>query len=188
MDVAVQSLSCVRLFATAWTAPQASLSFPISQSLLKLLSIESGMPSNHLTLWMAGLIFCRHWWIDFPLIVVDVSFRQQWMEVTVSPHFCRSMFLVPLILSLGSMKCHVPCFSCVLMRVMKLDVFSRVYCSFNLLWIASLCLNSYFSGSFVFFVLCFVLVKVNVPQSCPTLCNPMDYTIHGILQARNWSG
>ena len=27
-------------------------------------------------------------------------------------------------------------------------------------------------------------MKVKVTQSCPTLCNPMDYTIHGILQAR----
>ena len=27
-------------------------------------------------------------------------------------------------------------------------------------------------------------VKVKVTQSCPTLCNPIDYTIHGILQAR----
>jgi len=26
--------------------------------------------------------------------------------------------------------------------------------------------------------------KVIVAQSCPTLCNPMDYTVHGILQAR----
>ena len=47
----VQSLSCVWLFATAWTtACQASLSFTISQSLLKLMSIESVMPSNHLVL------------------------------------------------------------------------------------------------------------------------------------------
>ena len=29
-----------------------------------------------------------------------------------------------------------------------------------------------------------VKVKVNVAQSCPTLCDPMDYTVHGILQAR----
>ena len=28
------------------------------------------------------------------------------------------------------------------------------------------------------------LKKVNVAQSCPTLCNPMDYTVHEILQAR----
>ena len=27
-------------------------------------------------------------------------------------------------------------------------------------------------------------VKVNVTQLCPTLCNPMDYTIHAIFQAR----
>ena len=27
-------------------------------------------------------------------------------------------------------------------------------------------------------------VKMQVAQSCPTLCNPMDFTVHGILQAR----
>ena len=47
----VQSLSCVRLFATPWTAAcQASLSITNSQSLLKLMSIELVMPSNHLIL------------------------------------------------------------------------------------------------------------------------------------------
>ena len=41
----------VRLFATPWTAArQASLSITNSQSLLKLMSIESVMPSNHLIL------------------------------------------------------------------------------------------------------------------------------------------
>ena len=49
----VQLLSCVRLFATPWNvARQASLSITNSRSLLKLMSIESVMPSNH-------LIFCR---------------------------------------------------------------------------------------------------------------------------------
>ena len=49
--VVVQSLSCVRLFVTPWTAAcQASLSFTISQSLLKLMSIESVMPSYCLIL------------------------------------------------------------------------------------------------------------------------------------------
>ena len=49
--VVVQSLSCVQLFATPWTAAlQASLSFTISRSLLGLMSIESVMPSNHLIL------------------------------------------------------------------------------------------------------------------------------------------
>ena len=47
----VQVLSCVRLFATPWTAAlQASLSITNSRSLLKLTSIESVMPSNHLIL------------------------------------------------------------------------------------------------------------------------------------------
>ena len=49
--VIVQSPSQVRLFVTPWTAAcQAFLSFTISRSLLKLISIESVMPSNHLIL------------------------------------------------------------------------------------------------------------------------------------------
>ena len=61
----VRSLSCVRPFATPWTAArQASLSFTVSQSLLKLRHTESVMPSNH-------LIFCS------PLLLPSIfpSFR-----------------------------------------------------------------------------------------------------------------
>ena len=51
----VQSLSHVWLFATPWTAAfQASLSITNSQGLLKLMSIESVMPSNHLILWVSS--------------------------------------------------------------------------------------------------------------------------------------
>ena len=51
--VVFQSLSCVWLFVTPWTAAhQASRSITISQSLLKPMSIQLVMPSNH-------LIFCR---------------------------------------------------------------------------------------------------------------------------------
>ena len=58
----VQSLSHVQLFATPWTAAcQASLSITNSQSLLKLMSIELMMPSNH-------LILCR------PLLLLPQSF------------------------------------------------------------------------------------------------------------------
>ena len=47
----VQSLICVQFFVTPWTAAyQDSLSFTISQSVLKLMSIELVMPSNHLIL------------------------------------------------------------------------------------------------------------------------------------------
>ena len=49
MFSSVQSLSHVQLFPIPWTAAhQASLSITNSQSLLKLMSIESMMPSNHL--------------------------------------------------------------------------------------------------------------------------------------------
>ena len=65
--VVVQLLSCVWLFATPWTAArQACLSFTISQSLLKLKSTESMMPSNH-------LILCRPYLLlpsTFPSIMV----------------------------------------------------------------------------------------------------------------------
>ena len=58
----VQSLSRVQLFATPWTAAcQGSLSITNSRNLLKLMSIESVMPSNH-------LIFCR------PLLLLSSIF------------------------------------------------------------------------------------------------------------------
>ena len=51
MVVVLQLLSCVQLFVTPWTAAhQASLSFTISLSLLKPMSIELVMPSSHLVL------------------------------------------------------------------------------------------------------------------------------------------
>ena len=53
----VQSVICVRLFATPWTAArQASLSITNTQSLLKLMSIKSVMPSNHLILCLPLLL------------------------------------------------------------------------------------------------------------------------------------
>ena len=75
--VVVQSLSHVWFFATSWTAAhQVSLSFTISWSLLKLLSIESVVPSNHLKL-------CHHLlllWIS-PIIRVfsnELAFHIRW--------------------------------------------------------------------------------------------------------------
>ena len=55
--VVVHSLSCVQLLATPRTAAcQAPLTFTISQSLRKLMSIESVMPSNHSVLCFALLL------------------------------------------------------------------------------------------------------------------------------------
>ena len=64
----VQLLSCVWLSVTPWTAAhQASLSITISWSFLKLMSIESVMPSNHLILHssytpsnVGSCLFCLH--------------------------------------------------------------------------------------------------------------------------------
>ena len=56
-EIVVQSLSHVQIFAIPWTiACQASLSFSISWSLLKLLSIELAMPSYHLILCLPLLL------------------------------------------------------------------------------------------------------------------------------------
>ena len=57
MFSSIQSLSCIRLFVTPWTAAgQASLSITNYQSLLKLMSIESVMPSNQLILYRPLLL------------------------------------------------------------------------------------------------------------------------------------
>ena len=103
----VQSLSCVQLFATPWTAArQASLSFTISQSLLKLMTIESVMPSNLLILWhpllflpsifpcirvfSSELSLCirwpKHWSFSFSISPFNeysglISFRIDWFDL-----------------------------------------------------------------------------------------------------------
>ena len=71
-SIVVQSISHVRLFVTPWTtAPQASLPFTIFWRLLKLMCLESVMPSNH-------LILCRPFSClqSFP---VSGSFPLSWL-------------------------------------------------------------------------------------------------------------
>ena len=68
--VVFQSLSRVLLFVTPWTAAcLASLSFTISWSLLKLMSVESVMLSNHLTLCDPLLLCLQSFpvWRSFPM-------------------------------------------------------------------------------------------------------------------------
>ena len=88
--MSVQSLSRVRLFAILWTvAHQASLSFTISRSWLKLMSIKSVMPSNH-------LILCRPFLLPpsiFPSIrvftnesVLPIRWPNYWsLTLSISP-------------------------------------------------------------------------------------------------------
>ena len=80
----VQLLSHVRLFATLWTAAHhASLSFTVSCSLLKLLPIESVMPSNHPVLWHPLLLPP----LIFPSIRVfsnELALRIKWASTGAS--------------------------------------------------------------------------------------------------------
>ena len=85
----VQSLSCVQLFVTPWTAAcEASLSITNSWSLLKLMSIESVMPSNHLIL-CCPLLFPPS---IFPSIkvfssesVLHIRWPKNWSPFSISP-------------------------------------------------------------------------------------------------------
>ena len=103
----VQSLSCVRLFATPWIAArQASLSITNSRSLLKLMSIESVTPSNHLILCQPLLLlssifpsirvfsnesvlyirWLKYWSFSFSISPSNeysglISFRMDWFDL-----------------------------------------------------------------------------------------------------------
>ena len=69
----VQSLSYVQFFVTPWTAAhQASSSITNSQSLLKLMSIESVMPSNH-------LILCHPLLLSSSVFPSIMSFPMNWL-------------------------------------------------------------------------------------------------------------
>ena len=103
----VQSLSRVRLFATPWIAArQASLSITNSRSSLRLMSIESVMPSSHLILWRPLLLlppvppsirvfpdestlrmrWPKYWSFSFSISPSDehsglISFRMDWLDL-----------------------------------------------------------------------------------------------------------
>ena len=102
----VQSLSCVRLFVTPWTAAhQTSLSITNSQSFLKLMPIKLEMPSSHLILYHSLLLpsvfpsirvfsnesvlhirWPKYWSFSFNISPSNehpglVSFRMDWLDL-----------------------------------------------------------------------------------------------------------
>ena len=115
--VVVQLLSCAQLFAVPWTeAHQASLPFTLSQSLLKLMSIESVMPSNHLILCRPLLllpsvfpsirvfsdesVLCirwpKYWSFSFNISPSNehpgmISFRMDWLDLLAVPGTLKSL-------------------------------------------------------------------------------------------------
>ena len=73
-----QSLSCVQLFTSPWTAArQAFLSFTISRSLFKLMCIELVMPSNHLIL-CCPLLLLPSIFPSFRVFSKESAFRIRW--------------------------------------------------------------------------------------------------------------
>ena len=105
----------MRLFATPWTAScQASLSFTVSQSLLKLMSIAWVMPSNHLILccplllpsifpsirvFSNDLALCirwpKYWSFSFSIILSNeysglISFRMDWLDLLAAQGTLKS--------------------------------------------------------------------------------------------------
>ena len=104
----VQSLSCVRLFVTTWTAArQASLSITNSQSLLKFMSIELVMPSNHLILCCPLLlptsIFSQHQGL-FPASVLCIRWPKYW-SFSISISIGASASVLPMNMTLWTMLC-----------------------------------------------------------------------------------
>ena len=112
--VTVQLLSHIQLFVTPWTAAcQAFLSITISQSLLKLTSIELMMPCNHLILCCPLLLlpsifpsineltlhirWPKYWSFSFSISPSNeysgsISFRIDWVGSLCSPTDCQDLF------------------------------------------------------------------------------------------------
>ena len=75
-----QSLSCIWLFATPWTAArQTSLSFTISQSLLKFMPIESMMPSNHCIL-CSPLVLLPSIFLSIRVYSNELALHIRWLK------------------------------------------------------------------------------------------------------------
>ena len=173
----VQLLSHVWLFATTWTAAhQASLSITNSRSLLKLMSIESVMPSNHLILCHPLLLLpsifpsirvfsvesalCirwpKYWSFSFNISSSNehsglISFRMDWLDLLAVQGTLKSL-----------LKHHS-----------SKSINSSVLIINHANLLISLVIHR----------------KREVAQSCPTLCDPMDCSlpgssVHGIFRAR----
>ena len=174
----VQSLSPVRLFATPWTAAhQASLSITNFWSLLKLMSIESVMPSNHFILCRPLLLLPS----VFPSIRVfsnESVLRIRW------PKYCSFSFSNSPFNEYSGL---------ISFRIDRLDLLAVQETLKNLL-------QHHSSKASVLLCSAFFMVQLSHPymtavaatkllQSCLTLCDPIHGSppgspISGILQAR----
>ena len=125
--VPVQSVSYVQLFVTPWTAAhQASLSSTNFRSLLRLMSIESVMPSNHLILchlhlppsvspsirvfsneFVLRIRWPKYWSFSFSISPSNeysglISFRMDWLDLLVVQGTLKSLLQQPQFKSVNS--------------------------------------------------------------------------------------
>ena len=113
MFISVQSLSCVQLFETPWTAGcQASLSTTSSWALLRFMYIKSAMPSNHLILCRPLLLFPgirvffnesvvrikwpKYWSFSFSISTSNerwglISFKMDWLDLLAVQETLKSL-------------------------------------------------------------------------------------------------
>ena len=173
--ISVQSLSCVQLFVTPWTAAhQASLSITKSQSLLKLISFESVMPSNH-------IILCH------PFILLPSTFPS-----TVCACVCVCVCVYCVIFTHSSVSGHLDYFHMVAV-LNNAEMNIRWICLFRLLYLCSLDryteVQQIITLVFVSYFLTLLGVLVLFSVVAAPIYNPTDsvlefpffYTLYNIL-------
>ena len=174
-------------------ARQASLSFTISQSLHKLMSTESVMPSNHLVLCCPLL----HLPSIFTIRVTGQSIGAS-ASTAVLPTNIQNWFPLGLIglIFLQSKRVSGVFFSTIVWKHQFFGAQPSLWSSsqyFYFLYVRSW-INHLISlwqiCQKIFMVLTYEVLCVLVTQLCPTLCDPMDwdllvFSIHGIFQARS---
>ena len=156
-----ESLSCVQLFATPWTAAhQASLSFSISQSLLKLMSVESVVPSNHLILCHLLLLVAS----IFSIIKVfsnELALHIRWPKYwscSISPSNEYS----------GLISFRIDWFDLAIQKILK-SLLQHHRSKVSIFWCSAF-----------FMVQLSILEFSSVTQSCLTLCDSMNRSTPGL--------
>ena len=151
---------CLRLFENPWTAAcQASLSITNSQSLLKLMSIESGMPSNH-------LILCRpHLLLPSIFPSIRVFSNESVLHIRWSKYWSFSFSISPSneFLRISDFQSVVPKTNC--MRTIR--AFIEIISSLAVLQISRIKTSE--GGT----------CCSSVTKLCPTLFDPMDCSMPG---------
>ena len=185
----VQSFSCVWLFVTLWTeVRQASLFITNSQSLLKLMSIKSVMPSNHLILCHSLLLLAS----VFPSIRVFsneslLHIRSQSIGASASasvlPVNIQDWFPLGWTgwISLQSRNSQESSPTPQFKSINSLAL--------SFLYGPTLTYISQYKPLLLIFYVCFGVYVCLITQSCPTFVDSMDYSppgssVHGISQAR----